>query len=85
MVDESKTWGYGQGGGDKGAENCREVSTYTWAVRVENDWNLIGKLFTKVELHYMCPHRSLQAKRHNREAATQATENGETACLSVAK
>ena len=43
------------------------------------------KIFTKVELHYICPPRPLQATRHNRGAATQATENGETASLSVVK
>ena len=43
------------------------------------------KIFTKVEFHYMCSPQSLQATRHSGEAATQATENGETACLSVAK
>ena len=43
------------------------------------------KIFTKVEFHYMCLPQSLRATRHSGEAATQATENGETACLSVAK
>ena len=58
-----------------------EKYLHKWVVQVEGD----QKVFTKVELHYICPPRPLQVTRHNRGAATQATENGETASLSVAK
>ena len=67
--------------GSTGEQNAEKYSEKCVLYRVEEK----TEIFTKVEFHYMCSPQSLQAARHSSEAATQATENGETACLSVAK